>query len=201
MKKKLTARREEQKLNYVPKPLDKSEYETRKLYIDTMLEDAGWVKGKNWLNEVELPGMPNKSGIGYADYVLYGDDGKVLAIIEAKRTCADVSKGRQQAKLYADIIEKKQGRRPVIFLTNGFDTRIQDTRYPERKVAGIYSRRDLEKWFNLQSARTSLSYVSVDENIAGRYYQKSAVKAVCDSFDTKNRRKALLVMADYSGAL
>lgn len=146
-----------------------------------------------------MSGMPNKSEIGSADYVLYGDDLKILAVIEAKRTCADVSKGRQQAKLYADIIEKKQGRRPVIFLTNGFDTRIDDNCYPERKVAAIYSKRDLEKWFNLQSMRTSLSDVSVNRNIAGRYYQKGAIKAVCDSFDRKNRRKALLVMATGSG--
>jgi len=68
----------------------------------------------------------NKSETGFADYVLYGDDGKALAIIEAKRTCVDVSKGRQQAKLYADLIEKQQGRRPVVFLTNGFETRISD---------------------------------------------------------------------------
>lgn len=105
LKEKLTARRKEQQQSYVPKPLDISEYATRKMYIDTMLEDAGWIEGRNWLNEVELPGMPNKSEKGYADYVLYGDDGKVLAVIEAKRTCADVSKGRQQAKLYADLIE------------------------------------------------------------------------------------------------
>ena len=114
-----------------------------------MLEDVGWIEGKNWLNEVEIPGMPNKSETGFADYVLYGDDGKALAIIEAKRTCVDVSKGRQQAKLYADLIEKQQGRRPVVFLTNGFETRISDNQYPERKVASIYSKRDLEKLFNL----------------------------------------------------
>ena len=199
LKEKLTARREEQQQSYVSKPLDISEYKTRKIYIDAMLEDAGWLEGKNWLNEVELPGMPNKSEVGYADYLLYGDDGKVLAIIEAKRTCVDVSKGRQQAKLYADIIEKKQGRRPVIFLTNGFDTRITDNCYPERRIATIYSKRDLEKWFNLQSMKTSLAYISVDKKIAGRYYQEGAVKAVCDSFGRKNRRKALLVMATGSG--
>lgn len=199
LKEELTARRKEQQQSYIPKPLDISEYETRKIYIDTMLEDAGWIEGKNWLNEVELSGMPNKSEKGYADYLLYGDDGKVLAVIEAKRTCADVSKGRQQAKLYADLIEKKQGRRPIVFLTNGFETRINDNRYPERKIASIYSKRDLEKWFNLQSMRTSLSAITINKNIAGRYYQEGAIKAVCDCFDKKNRRKALLVMATGSG--
>lgn len=199
LKDELTARREKHQQTYVPKPLDLSEFKTRRIYIDTMLEDAGWAEGKNWINEVELHGMPNNSEVGYADYVLYDDTHKPLAVVEAKRTCKDVSVGRQQAKLYADILEKQYGRRPVIFLTNGFETRIDDGQYPERKVASVYSKRDLEKLFNLRRMRVSLKNITVDKNIAGRYYQESAVKAVCDAFDSKNRRKALLVMATGSG--
>jgi len=199
LKEQLTARREEQQQTYVPKPLDISEYETRKFYIDAMLENAGWVEGKDWVNEVELPGMPNKSEIGFADYVLYDDIHKPLAVIEAKRTCVDVSKGRQQAELYADILEKQYKRRPAIFLTNGFETHIIDGQYPERKCATIYSKRDLEKMFNLRTMRVSLKNVMVKKHIAGRYYQEGAIKAVCDAFDQKNRRKALLVMATGSG--
>lgn len=199
LKAELTARRTTQQQTYVPKPLDLSEYKTRKIYIDFMLNDAGWHEGKDWLNEVELSGMPNNSEVGYADYVLYGDDGRPLAVVEAKRTCVDVAKGRQQAKLYADLLEQKFGRRPVIFLTNGFETRITDNLYPERKCACIYSKRDLEKLFNLQTLRTTLKHVNVNRNIAGRYYQEGAIKAVCDSFGERNRRKALLVMATGSG--
>ena len=199
LKEQLTARRAEQQQTYVPKPLDISEYETRKHYIDVMLEDAGWTEGKDWLNEVELPGMPNKSEVGFADYVLYDDAHRPLAVIEAKRTCVDVSKGRHQAELYAELLEKKHGRKPVIFLTNGFETHIIDGQYPERKCATIYSKRDLEKLFNLRTMRTSLKNVMVKKNIAGRYYQEGAIKAVCDAFDNRNRRKALLVMATGSG--
>ena len=199
LKEELTARREEQHQTYVPKPLDLSEYKTRKIYIDAMLLDAGWTENRDWINEVEIPGMPNKSEVGFADYVLYDDVHRPLAVIEAKRTCVDVAKGRQQAKLYADLLEKMYHRRPVVFLTNGFETRIIDNQYPERKCAVIYSKRDLEKLFNLQAMRTSLSHVNVDKNIADRYYQEGAIKAVCDSFDKRNRRKALLVMATGSG--
>lgn len=195
----LTARREEQSKTYVPKPLEISEYKTRKVYIDSMLEEAGWTEGKDWINEMELTGMPNQSGKGYADYVLFGDDGRPLAIIEAKRTCEDPAVGRNQAKLYADILEKKYGRRPVVFLTNGFESHIVDNTYPERRVSCIYSKRDLEKLFNLRSMRTSLANITVNKNIAGRYYQEGAVRAVCDAFDKENRRKALLVMATGSG--
>ena len=199
LKAQLTARREEQKQSYTP-PTEPSEFQTRKLYIDVTLQDSGWVEGRNWLNEYELLGMPNVSGVGYADYVLFGDDGKPLAVIEAKKTCKDVAEGRQQGKLYADLLEKKFGRRPVIFLTNGFETRIwEDKYYPERKVAAIYSKRDLEKLFNLRTMRTSLKNVSVNKSIVGRYYQEGAIKAVCDAFGVRNRRKALLVMATGSG--
>ena len=116
LKAQLTARREEQRESYVPKPLDLSEYKTRKLYIDAMLADAGWTEGKDWLTEVLLSGMPSPSGDGRADYVLYDDTHRPLAVIEAKKTCVDPAKGRQQAKLYADLLEQKHGRRPVILI-------------------------------------------------------------------------------------
>lgn len=178
---------------------DPTEHETRKQYIDAMLRDAGWRLGVDWLEEVELQGMPNQAQVGFADYVLYGDNGKPLAVIEAKRTSVDPAKGRQQAKLYADLLEKQYGRRPVVFLTNGFETYLQDNQYPERQVAALYSKRDLEKLFNLRRMRQPLTDIQVDKNIAGRYYQEGAIKAVCHTFDAKNRRKALLVMATGSG--
>ena len=195
-KAQMTAHREQQQQTYTPHPLAPSEYKTRKLYIDTMLTDAGWVEGKNWLNEVPVTGMTmNKTGTGYVDYVLFGDDGRPLALIEAKKTCVDPAAARQQAKEYADCLQKQYGVRPVIFLTNGFDTRIIDGQYPERSVAAIYAKRDLEKLFNLRAMRQPLDSITVNEAIAGRYYQIRAVKAVCESFGKGNRRKALLVMA------
>lgn len=199
LKAELTEKRKAQEQTYTPKPLDMTEYQTRKVYIDVMLTDAGWEEKRDWVNEYELEGMPNASEKGYADYVLFGDDGRPLAVVEAKRTCKDVAVGRQQAKLYADIIEKKFGRRPVIFLTNGFDTRIIEPCYPERRVSGIYSKRDLEKLFNKMTMRTKLDNARISDDISGRYYQKEAVKAVCTTFDKENRRKALLVMATGSG--
>ena len=198
---KLTKRRIAQlKQGYTVKPMDMSEAETRKAYIDVMLQDAGWQRGPNWVDEYPIAEMPNKSGKGYADYVLLGDNGLPLAVIEAKRTSVNVEKGRQQAVLYADYLEKKTGQRPVIFMTNGYETRIwNDNYYPERPVSGFYSKRDLEKEFNQMKSRTALSAVRVSEKIADRYYQKEAIQAVCDAFDKRNRRKALLVMATGSG--
>ena len=198
---KLTAKRALQlKQGYTLKPMDMTEAETRKAYIDVMLQDAGWRQGANWVNEYPIDEMPNKSGKGSADYVLLGDDGLPLAVIEAKRTSANVEKGRQQAVLYADFLEKKHGRRPIIFMTNGYETRIWDDKhYPERQVSGIYSKRDLEKEFNIMNNRAPLKAVHISDEISGRYYQKEAIQSMCDAFGERNRRKALLVMATGSG--
>lgn len=198
LREQLTALRREQQQTAMPAPPNVKEFETRRIYIDTMLQEAGWQRGHNWVEEVELSGLPTPTGIGYADYVLYDDAMRPLAVVEAKRCGSGVEQGRQQAKLYADALERKYGRRPVVFLTNGFETRIDDNFYPERRVAAIYSKRDLEKLFGLATMRSGLSYVSPDKNIAGRYYQINAVKAVCDSW-AQHRRRALLVMATGSG--
>ena len=75
-----------------------------------LLKEAGWnnlTEGKEV--EYEVKGMPistNPSGIGYVDYVLWGDDGNPLAVIEAKSASKDPKKGKQQAVLYADCLEK-----------------------------------------------------------------------------------------------
>lgn len=198
---KLTAKRVQQlKQGYTVKPMDMTEAQTRKAYIDVMLQDAGWQRGPNWAEEYPIDEMPNKSGKGAADYVLMGDNGLPLAVIEAKRTSVNVEKGRQQAVLYADFLEKKFGQRPVIFMTNGYETRIwSDKYYPERLVSGFYSKRDLEKEFNIMKSRTALKAVRINDEISNRYYQKEAIQAICDAFDDRNRRKALLVMATGSG--
>lgn len=47
-------------------------------------------------------------------------------------------------------------RRPAVFLTNGIDALIHGGQYPERKVAAVWSERDLEKWFSLLAMRAGL---------------------------------------------
>jgi type I restriction enzyme R subunit len=189
LKAELTKRRVVREHSYVQKPINFTEEQTRKAYIDVMLEDAGWRRGRNWVDEYKIDMMPNKSGYGSADYVLFGDDGLPLAVIEAKRTSANVEQGRQQAVLYADFLEKKFGQRPVIFLTNGYETRLwNDKYYPERPVSGLYSQRDLEKEFNKIKSRKPLQGVLVKDEISNRYYQKEAIQSVCETFGKRNRR-------------
>lgn len=178
---------------------DISEFKTRKLYIDLALEIAGWAIGFNCIEEVQVSGMPNGSGKGFVDYVLYGDNGMPLAVIEAKRTSADPKKGKFQAKLYADCLEKEHGVRPLIFYTNGLETWFwDDSEYPERLVFSFFSRDDLEWCYYRKANKKPISAVNARDDIANRVYQKKAVQAVCDTLE-KGHRKALLVMATGSG--
>lgn len=199
MSDRLTADKEQHQEGRQFTPEDISEFRTRKKYIDVDLKLLGWVFGDDVREEVELYGMPNLEEKGYADYVLYGKDGLPLAIIEAKRTSKDPKIGTHQAKLYADCLEKMTGRRPMMFTTNGFETNLwDDLTSPQRKVSGVFSKADLEKLMNRRNERKVLDEVPIDDKITDRYYQKEAIRAVCESVTTGHRR-ALLVMATGTG--
>lgn len=174
-----------------------TEVQTRKEFIDLDLELAGWVMGKNLLAEVPVKGMPTESGDGFADYVLYGKDGKPLAVVEAKKTQKDPRIGSHQAKLYASCLENQYGRRPFYFFTNGFTTYFVDDD-SQRKVSGFYSQEDLQRLMDRRTMASSLDSYKIDPNIAGRPYQKEAIRASIDSFREK-RRAVLLVMATGTG--
>ncbi|MFY9409691.1 MAG: DEAD/DEAH box helicase family protein [Methanosarcina flavescens] len=184
----------------LPDTHDYSEAETRNYFIDLLLKEAGWSLDKDKDEEFEVSGMPNESGIGYVDYVLWGDDGKPLALVEAKRTTKDPRVGQQQAKLYADCLENQFGQRPVIFYSNGYDHWIwDDSMYPPRQVQGFYKKAELELLIQRRRSRKSLSEVDVNSKIADRYYQIRAIRRIGESFEKDNDRKALVVMATGAG--
>jgi type I restriction enzyme R subunit len=187
-------------------PTDLSEAETRKMFIDLMLREAGWevlevegaVQPLKACIEVEVHGMPNEEGIGFADYVLFGSNGLPLAVVEAKRTTVSPIKGKHQAELYADCLEKQYGVRPVIYYTNGFETNIIDgLGYPPRPLFGFHTADDLERLIQ-KRGRKDITDFSVKDSITDRHYQKMAIKAVCEHYNKKHR-KALLVMATGTG--
>jgi len=178
---------------------DYTEAETRRYLIDVDLKRAGWPLDQERDLEYEVTGMPNAKGVGYADYVLWGDDGKPLAVVEAKRSTADPAKGKQQAKLYADCLEAMHGQRPIIFYTNGYETNIwDDLSYNPRKVAGFYKKDELSRLILRRTQKQVLDVVQIKDEIVNRYYQKRAIGSIADQF-TKCRRKTLLVMATGTG--
>ncbi len=197
LRKSLTEKRKVNTANYDFKIDEVSEFETRKRYINIELKLAGWEFGKDIGEEIEVQGMPNESGVGYVDYVLYGENGKPLAVVEAKRTSKDPKIGQQQAKLYADCLEKRYSQRPVIFLTNGFDMYIWDD-YSDRKVYGFYKKSELQLMIDRRKSKKSLTSVTINDEISNRYYQKEAIRAVCEALENK-QRKTLLVCATGTG--
>lgn len=184
-------------------PEDLSEFQTRKIYIDVDLKFMGWkFDGTDADVQEEYPvqGMAGVVGqMGYCDYMLFGKDGLPLAVIEAKRTSKDPNIGRKQAVLYADCLERKFGRRPMMFTTNGFETYYWDDQSgPQRKVSGVFSKEDLQKLMNRRAERQDLMSIPIDDKITDRYYQKEAIRAVCDQIE-QGFRKHLLVMATGTG--
>lgn len=186
---------------------DLSEAETRRLYIDLLLHEAGWKiserKGETIARqaciEVEVQGMPNESGVGYADYVLFNASGIPLAVIEAKRTSKNSAEGRHQAELYADCLAARYAcPRPVIYYTNGFETNIIDgIGYPSRKVMGFHTIDELQRMIS-QRGRNDITDLTISDKITNRNYQKRVIASVCDHYNKKHRR-ALLVMATGTG--
>ena len=147
-----------------------------------------------------MEGMPNEEKVGFVDYVLWGDDGKPLGLVEAKRTRFDARKGQQQAKLYADCLEKQFEQRPVIFYSNGYEHWIwDDTSYPPSEVQGFYKKSELELLIQRRASRKPLTDAKIDNNIVERYYQNRAIRKIAEAFEKDHDRKALIVMATGAG--
>ncbi|MBV8807200.1 MAG: DEAD/DEAH box helicase family protein [Acidobacteriaceae bacterium] len=184
----------------VPDTHDYSETETRDAFIDLLLREAGWKLADTRDREFPITGMPNESGTGWVDYVLWGKDGRPLALVEAKRTKRSIEEGRQKAKLYADCLEKQFGQRPIIYLSNGYEHEIwDDTQYPSRPVQGFRTQDELELLFQRRTTHRPLHEIEIDRKIVDRYYQERAIRKIAEAFETKHVRRALLVMATGAG--
>lgn len=183
-----------------PDAHDYNEAETRDYFIDLLLKEAGWPLDQPRDREFEVSGMPNAQGKGYVDYLLWGGDGKPLGLVEAKRTRRDARVGQQQAKLYADCLEREFGQRPVIFYSNGYEHWIwDDTRYPQRKIQGFYKKPELELIIQRRTTRRPLADAPINPAIVERHYQTRAIRRIAEAFERDNDRKALLVMATGAG--
>jgi type I restriction enzyme R subunit len=182
------------------------EASTRKRLIDGMLRKSGWDVGDDCRcteevgQEVEIHHQPTASGKGYADYVLYDDNGKPLAVVEAKKTAHDAGKGRTQAKCYADGLEKQSGQRPIVFYTNGFELWIENDKdgEPPRRLYDYYAKASLKAIFARRSLAIPPDSIAHNPDIVNRLYQLEALKRVTEDLRAK-RRKALIVMATGTG--
>jgi type I restriction enzyme R subunit len=183
----------------IPDPTFATEAETRRDLIDLHLREAGWSLGHTRDREWPVSGIPSPSGDGKVDYVLWGDDGRPLAVVEAKRTTKSAKEGRLQAEMYADALERDFAQRPLIYYTNGYETWLwDDRRYPPRQVAGYMTKDQLALAIQRRSSLKPLGTAAIDRSIVERPYQLRAIRAVTEAFEQK-RRRALLVMATGTG--
>jgi len=183
-----------------PDTHDYNEAQTRDLYIDLLLKEAGWKLDQARDREFEVQGMPNGQGVGYVDYVLWGDDGKPLAVVEAKRTRRDARVGQQQAKLYADCLQAQFAQRPLIYTTNGYEHWFwDDTTYPPRPVQGFHKKDELQRLVQRRTSAKPLAGVAINPEIVERHYQQRAIRRIGETFERDRQRKALVVMATGAG--
>ncbi|WP_404972197.1 DEAD/DEAH box helicase family protein [Vibrio campbellii] len=184
--------------------LEWDEDKTRQLLIDTQLAQAGWdINDKESVGiEVEVKHQPTATGIGYADYVLWNDDGTPLAVVEAKRAREHLQKGREQARYYAEGLAKQfDCAVPIVFYTNGYEICIWDTKQYNtyRQIFGFYSKESLQfLQYQHQYKEPNLEVLNPNVDIAGRPYQIEAIKAVTSQLQNQ-RRKALIVQATGTG--
>ncbi len=183
-----------------PDAHDYNEAQTRDLYIDLLLKEAGWALDQPRDREFEVAGMPNHQGQGFVDYVLWGDDGKPLALVEAKRTRKDSRVGQQQAKLYADCLQARFGQRPLIYYTNGYEHWLwDDAQYPPRAVQGFHKKDELQLLVQRRETRKPLAGLAINAAIVERHYQQRAIRRIGETFEQDRQRKALVVMATGAG--
>lgn len=187
-------------------PIDFTEADTRRVYIDQALKEAGWevlqtsgtIKPGAAGVEIKVEGVLNTSETGYADYVLFDDDNRPLAVIEAKRTSKDEEEGKAQAIQYAECMERIWGQRPVVFYTNGYAIKMIDgTGAPSRRVFGYYTKQELHSLIVRRGLR-KITDMRIDPTISDRYFIQTAATKVCEAFNGFHR-KALVVMATGTG--
>ena len=179
----------------------RDEEENKKLYLRASLREAGWA-----ISKVQNQAIPSTASINIVldngdtvDYVLYGRDNRPLAVIEYTTTNQNIIEGRTKAIEKANLLAQKFGYKPVVYYTNGYLIYIIDQLgYKPRRVFQFHSIEELELLKLRASSRQDISVPQIDESIAGRDYQKQAIKNACNAF-MQMRRHALLVMATGTG--
>ena len=185
----------------------KPEHRTRQERIDLQLGRAGWAVGSRRLVEeflVKTLAISESEGIyntknEFVDYALIDRLGRLLAIVEAKRSSRDPLEGERQAADYADAIRKRHGVDPFIFLANGDEIWFwHRTLYPPRKVSGFFTEDDLLRVAHLDKFGKPLTGAMPLERIIDRAYQIEAVKTICERIESA-RRRFLMVLATGTG--
>ncbi len=190
---------------------NESEYRTRKLRIDRLLQAAGWTiipytRGMDptALGRHAVEEWPTANGP--ADYTLVVN-GNLLGVVEAKKVDVGAQNVLQQAKRYAqgapDTIGAWNGYRiPFLYSTNGELIYYLDVRNPQnlsRQIFAFHTPDALEYFLhdNKESGLHWLQRTPIDNPFL-RPYQQEAIQAV-EAGIRNGQRQMLLAMATGTG--
>ncbi len=128
---------------------------------------------------------------GRADYVLLSQNGRALAVIEAKRSAIQPYTAKQQVLPYAKGLDA-----PFIFLTNGELIYFWDYGNDDARIVNsFFSRRDLERLVEMRSTRKALATIEIPEyysrqgeNRSVRPYQQETMQALDQAVELGKRR-------------
>ncbi|MGD8457435.1 MAG: DEAD/DEAH box helicase family protein [Anaerolineales bacterium] len=201
----------------------KSEKITRKELIDPKLEKADWDINDDsqvgieipvdefdpdaWAKlKIELQQIRQQSDFitkevpaGVCDYLLFRENGEIMAVVEAKKSSIDARLAQAQTRFYVTEIEKNQSFQPFGFMTNGYEIFFLDVGYQnKREVYGFFSRQDLENLLYTRNNKIPLNEIEINLKITDRDYQIEAIREVSTQFE-EGKRKALLTMATGTG--
>lgn len=178
-----------------------NEKETRKQLIDLELQEAGYEVEKfqhGW--DVEYKVQLDDGKDGFVDYVIWSEDGKPLAVVEAKKASVSVDAGKHQARRYTEALKSMYKCDVLTFVTNGHVIAYSDGNSPFREVHSIFPKEELERALKRKIAmhRAVPSGFEINNDITDRGYQKRVIRSVFKHFESGQRR-AILVMATGTG--
>lgn len=179
----------------------RDEKENKKLFVLASLREAGWpvaVKSNQSYPETACIGMTLEDGSSI-DFILYGRDGKPLAVVDYSNAVDNPIAGRRHASHAADLLERKFGYRPTAYYASGYRIFCMDPLgYSPRRVFGFHTLEELELLKQRAGSRGDISNPVIDDNITNRDYQKGAIRGICNAFLAK-RRRSVIVMATGTG--
>lgn len=143
----------------------------------------------------------------FVDYMLYLNDGKPIAVVEAKDNNHSVSHGLQQAMTYAQMMDL-----PFAYSSNGDafyehnfltgqEQQIALDKFPtqDELVARYYAELNGGKGISdLEKKIVSQPYYSSQNTYPPRYYQRNAVNRTVEAI-ARGQQRLLLVMATGTG--
>ncbi len=179
----------------------RDEKENKKLFVLASLREAGWpiaLKSDQSYPETACIGMTLEDGSSI-DFILYGRDGKPLAVVDYSNAVENPIAGRRHASHVADLLERKFGYRPTAYYASGYRIFCMDPLgYSPRRVFGFHSLEELELLKQRAGSRGDISNPVINDDITNRDYQKGAIRGICNALLAK-RRRSVIVMATGTG--